>query len=107
MVGRAARMRLSSAMPPLRSKGTLKSTRTRTRCPATSMSRTDFFINAPPSRTGPRAPGALALWRRGRGAFAQRAAEGGEAGGRRGVGAGEDGAQGRAGLEEGSVPGDL
>src|SRR6478609_6851455 len=42
MVGSAARMRVSSVITP-RSIGTLKSTRTRTRFPSTSASRTDRF----------------------------------------------------------------
>src|SRR3954454_21014673 len=42
IVGRAARMRVSSIMTP-RSIGTLKSTRTSTRFPLTSASRTDRF----------------------------------------------------------------
>ena len=47
MVGRAALIRVSSLIRPLRSKGTLKSTRMKTCVPRTSISRTDAILDMP------------------------------------------------------------
>src|SRR3954469_21933541 len=56
MVGRLSRIRVSSVtrtLPPRTSVGTLKSTRTSTRFPRTSRSRTESFVIFTPARDQP------------------------------------------------------
>src|SRR5215472_5304733 len=65
MVGRLSRIRVSSVtrtLPPRTSVGTLKSTRTRTRFPRTSRSRTVSFIGVLESWSNGVAPGRISLF---------------------------------------------